>query len=86
MVNFVTSQEKNLKDRNGKTITIGNECLFKKEGNIGQGKVIGYTQKNNNIYIISGSFGTVTTFKRASQNVVMVENLSKWNHKGSWYY
>jgi len=86
MISLVTKGSNLPKDRNGKTIELNSEVLFKDNAQIGQGKVIGYTENLEYVYIVSSSFYKVNLYKRIGKNVVIVKDLSKWtNSKGGWY-
>lgn len=86
MISLVIKGSNLPKDRNGKTIELNSEVLFKENNQIGQGKVIGYTENLEYVYIVSSSFYKVSLYKRIGKNVVIVKDLSKWtNSKGGWY-
>ncbi len=56
MISLVTKGSNLPKDRNRKTIELNSQVLFKDNVQIGQGKVIGYTENLEYVYIISSSF------------------------------
>ena len=68
-------------DRNGLKLNIGREVLIKLYSKFISGVICGFSNNYEYVYIIAKEFGVENLYKRKCNNIVIVNQLSKWNNK-----
>ena len=68
---------KSVFDRNGTKIHIGEHVLIINNGYFLKCQVCGFSNKYKYVYLINNK----TLYKRTPDNIVIVHNLNKWEHK-----
>lgn len=72
---------KTMLDRNGQKIHIGESALIIDNGQYVKAQVCAFSENYKYVYLIHWD----NLYKRTPQNIVLVHNLNKWEHKSKGY-